>query len=422
MQAQTFCPQTMTLFSIYSILVVIAALFAYINSRFIKLPPTIGLMLLALLSSIAVLGIGFVSPVVVEEVTTILRYIDFSEMLMGSMLSFMLFAAAIHIKLGTLKEEKLSVIVFSTFSVVISTFLIGTAIYYLLGMLNLQTSFVYCLLFGSLISPTDPIAVLGILKKANISRSLEMKIAGESLFNDGVAVVVFLTLLEVAQTPNNMQVGDVVLLFLREAVGGIVLGVAIGYGGILLMRSINNYKVEVLITLAVVMGGYTTAHYLHISGPLAMVAAGIIIGNQGKAHAMSDITAEYVDKFWEMLDETLNAILFVLIGLELLVIQFLPTYVVVGLVSILLVLVARYVSVFIPAQFIKLKEKLSHRTIIIMTWGGLRGGISIALALSLKPEMQKELWVTLTYMIVAFSILVQGLTVGRVAKRITIKE
>lgn len=408
----------MTPFSIFSILIVISALFAYINFRFIKLPSSIGLMLLALITSFALIGVGIVSPDVTKEITILLNSIDFSELLMGSMLSFMLFAGAIHIKMDLLKQEKFSVIIFSTFSVVISTFIIGTAIYYLLGLFNIQTDFIYCLLFGSLISPTDPIAVLGILKDAKISKSLEMKIAGESLFNDGVAVVIFITILQVAQTPDNMQFSDVAILFLREAVGGIIFGIVIGYIGFVLMRSIDNYKVEVLITLAIVMGGYSLANLLHISGPLAMVAAGIIIGNHGKEFAMSDTTIEYIDKFWELIDETLNAILFVLIGLELLVIHFLPTYIIIGLITIILVLLTRYISVFLPAQIIKLKEKITHRTIIIMTWGGLRGGISIALALSLKPEMQKDLWVSLTYFVVAFSILVQGLTVGKLAKRL----
>ncbi|MEO6691986.1 MAG: sodium:proton antiporter [Saprospiraceae bacterium] len=408
----------MNLYTSFSVIIVLSALFAYINFRFIKLPSSIGLMLLALLTSFALIGLGVISPDITNEIKILLNSIDFSELLMGSMLSFMLFAGAIHINMDLLKQEKLSVIIFSTFSVVISTFITGTAIYYLLGIFNIQSDFIYCLLFGSLISPTDPIAVLGILKDAKISKSLEMKIAGESLFNDGVAVVVFLTILQVAQTPDNIQFSDVAILFFREAFGGIVFGIIIGYIGFVLMRSIDNYKVEVLITLAVVMGGYSLASLLHISGPLAVVAAGIIIGNHGKEFAMSDTTIEYIDKFWELIDETLNAILFVLIGLELLIIHFLPTYIIIGLITIILVLLTRYISVFLPAQIIKLKEKITHRTIIIMTWGGLRGGISIALALSLKPEMQKDLWVSLTYFVVAFSILVQGLTVGKLAKKL----
>jgi CPA1 family monovalent cation:H+ antiporter len=375
-------------------------------------------MLMALISSLIIFAVGEVYPSVTVSITAMIHELDFSRLLMGSMLSFMLFAGAIHIKLEDLRPERFSVIIFSTCSVLLSTFIVGIIIFYLLALFGMQVDFVYCLLFGSLISPTDPIAVLGILKEAKISKSLETKMAGESLFNDGVAVVVFVTLLEVAEQPGNLKWTNVLGLFLREACGGILWGILIGYLGFLLMRSINNYKVEVMITLAIVMGGYSFASMLHISGPLAMVAAGIIIGNQAKNEAVSDKTAEYIDKFWELIDEILNAILFVLIGFELLIVNLQFVYILIGFISIIIVLLSRYVSVLIPAQIVKLKERVSHKTILILTWGGLRGGISIALALSIKPEMHKDLWVTLTYVIVAFSILVQGLTIGRFAKRL----
>lgn len=409
----------MTLYTTFSILMVLSALFAYINFRFIRLPLQIGLMLLAILTSLSVIAIGTISPAIFFSAKQALMSFDFSELLLGFMLSFMLFAGAIHIKLDTLKQERIPVMIFSVISVLFSTFIVGTTIYYLLSLFRLPVPFIHCLLFGSLISPTDPIAILGILKESKISKSLEMKIAGESLFNDGVAVVVFLTLLQVAGQPDNFHFGSVTLLFIQEAFGGILLGIASGYAGFLLMRSIDNYKVEVLITIAIVMGGYSLANLLHVSGPLAMVAAGIITGNQVKKFAMSKTTSEYIDLFWELIDEILNAILFVLMGLELLVIHFVSIYVSIGLVTIILVLAARYISVFIPSQLIRLKEKIDHRTIVLMTWGGLRGGISIALALSLKPEMEKNLWVTVTYCVVVFSILVQGLTVGRLAKNIS---
>ena len=407
----------MSLFDTFAILIVLSASFAYINYRFIKLPSAIGLMLIALLTSLALVALGKLYPPALAELTALMSGINFSKLLMEVMLGFMLFAGAIHIRLEELKKVKLAVILFSTISVVLSTFIVGTGAYYLVGWFGIQMPYLYCLLFGSLISPTDPIAVLGILKQVKIEKSLEMKIAGESLFNDGVAVVVFLTILEVALHPGAMEWTDVGLLFAREAGGGILLGLATGYAGFVLMRSIDNYKVEVLLTLAVVMGGYALADHLHISGPLAMVVAGILIGNQGKRYAMSDLTAEYVDKFWELLDETLNAILFVLIGLELVVLHFNPTYIALGAISILMVLLARYISVWVPAQIIRLQGEITQRTILILTWGGLRGGISIALALSLTPELGKDLWVTLTYFVVAFSILVQGLTVGKLAKK-----
>ena len=406
----------MSLFDTFAILIVLSALFAYINYRFIRLPSAIGLMLIALLTSIALVATGKIFPVALTDLAMLVNSIDFAHLLMEVMLGFMLFAGAIHIRLEELKKVRMAVILFSTLSVVLSTFIVGTGVYYLLGWFGIDMPYLYCLLFGSLISPTDPIAVMGILKEANIAKSLEMKIAGESLFNDGVAVVVFLTILEVALHPGAMAWTDVAVLFAREAGGGILLGMVVGYAAFLLMRSIDSYKVEVLITLAVVMGGYAVAGLLHISGPLAMVAAGILIGNHGKQYAMSNLTAEYVDKFWELLDETLNAILFVLIGLELVILPFNGSYFTLGLLAIVLVLLARYISVWLPAQIIRLKGEMDRRTILILTWGGLRGGISIALALSLTPELGKDLWVTITYCVVAFSILVQGLTVGKLAK------
>jgi CPA1 family monovalent cation:H+ antiporter len=407
----------MTLYATFSIIIVLAALFAYLNHRFIKLPPSIGLMLIALLTSLTLVVIGTVYPVLLKDASNILKNFDFSELLLGSMLSFMLFAGAIHIKLDELKKEKLPVILFSTLSVILSTFIIGTGIYYLLSLFNLQTSYIYCLLFGSLISPTDPIAVLSILKSVKIPKSLEMKLAGESLFNDGVAVVVFLTLLQVAQKTLSFRWLDIAGIFVREAFGGLMLGIVIGYLGFLLMRSIDNYRVEVLLTLAMVMGGYSLASILQISGPLAMVAAGILTGN-GKKYSMSDTTTEYVDKFWELVDDILNTILFVLIGFELLLIPFISSYLLLGIITIVMVILTRFISIWLPAHIIRLKEKINNRTIFILTWGGLRGGISIALALSLKPEFSKDLFLALTYFVVAFSILFQGLTIGRLARKI----
>lgn len=409
----------MSLFDTFSILIVLSALFAYVNHRFIKLPSTIGLMLIALLSSLILVAAGKIFPTTLEQLTRLMSGINFSRLLMEVMLGFLLFAGAIHIKLGELRQVWLPVLLFSTVSVVVSTFIVGSVVFYLLGWFGVPLPYIYCLLFGALISPTDPIAVLGILKEAGIEKKLEMKIAGESLFNDGVAVVVFLTILEVAENPGAMGWMDVAGLFAREAGGGILLGLAAGYAGFMLMRRIDNYKVEVLLTLAVVMGGYTIASWLHISGPLAMVAAGILIGNQGKEYAMSKLTAEYVDKFWELIDEILNAVLFVLIGLEVVVLHFEPHYFTLGIIAIGLVLLARFISVWIPAQLIRFtNEPFDRRTIRILTWGGLRGGISIALALSLSSAVGKDLWVAMTYCVVAFSILVQGLTVGKMARKV----
>nr|MBC7613668.1 sodium:proton antiporter [Pseudopedobacter sp.] len=406
----------MSLYHTFSILIVVSAVFAYLNFRYLKLPPSIGLMLIALIASVGLVIVGNLYPSILGDVTVLLERFDFSELLLGSMLSFMLFAGAIHINIEDLRKEKISVIMFSTFSVVISTFLIGAISFYLLPFFGLQVPFIHCLLFGSLISPTDPIAVLGILKETNIPKSLETKIAGESLFNDGVAVVIFITIWEAARSPELPGFIEISELFLREAVGGMLLGLIVGFIGYRMMRSIDNYKVEVLITLAIVMGGYTLASWLHVSGPLAMVVAGILVGNHGKKFAMSDKTREYVSKFWELIDDILNAILFVLIGLELLIINDIKDYVWVGITMILLILIIRYVSVLIPSLMIKFREKFHHKTVLVLTWGGLRGGISIALALSLTPDLNKELWVSVTYFVVAFSILLQGLTVGKFTK------
>jgi CPA1 family monovalent cation:H+ antiporter len=405
----------MKIFDVFAILIVITSSIAYINHRYIRLPSAIGLMLIALLSSLILVALGSYYPPVLRNVSKLMTSFDFSQLLFGSMLSFMLFAGAIHIRLDELKEQRLPILLFSTFSVVLSTFIVGILLYYLLPYLSIAVPLKYCLLFGALISPTDPLAVLGILRASRIPKTLEVKMAGESLFNDGVAVVVFLTLFEIASLPDaHLDIGHTAFLFLREALGGIALGMVIGFLGYVLMKSIDNYKVEVLITLSIVMGGYSLANVIHVSGPLAMVVAGIITGNQSKALAMSETTREYLGKFWELIDEILNAVLFVLIGFELLLIPSIPSYIVAGIVAVGVVLITRFVSLWLPAQLIRFREKVDHYAIMILTWGGLRGGISVALALSLKPEMAKELWVHLTYIVVLFSIIVQGLTIKKI--------
>lgn len=373
-------------------------------------------MLVSLLFSFLILIAGNFFPEVKTIIEHRLNEINFSELLLEGMLSFMLFAGAIHIKYEDLKSEKLSIILFSTLSVVLSTIIIGYTSFYLLNSFGLQIDLINAMLFGALISPTDPIAVLSILKSAGVSKSLETKIAGESLFNDGVAVVVFITILQLSKPDIDTSFVSVIKLFGQEAIGGILLGLAIGWTGYKLVASIDHYQVEILVTLAVVMGGYTLAHYVHVSGPLAMVVAGLITGNHGKAYGMSKITAEYVDKFWELIDEILNAILFVLIGLELLIIETNQTIFTVSFILIGIILITRYISVYIPSMFIRLKEKITRKTLIILTWGGLRGGISIALALSIPISLNRNIWVTITYVIVCFSILVQGMTIGKIAK------
>jgi len=374
-------------------------------------------MLVSLIFSLLVLFAGSFFPSIKLLVAAQLNSLNFSELLLEVMLSFMLFAGAIHIKYEDLKIEKLSIILFSTMSVIISTFVVGFSAFFLLNLVGLEVSLIHSLLFGALISPTDPIAVISILKSAGVSKSLETKIAGESLFNYGVAVVVFMTILQLTKPDVDISFSSISLLFGQEAIGGILLGGIVGWIGYKLIASIDNYQVEVLLTLAVVMGGYTLAHFVHVSGPLAMVVAGLITGNHGKSYGMSDTTTEYIDKFWELIDEILNALLFVLIGLELLVIQKDRIVLIVAIILIVVVLLTRYISVLVPSIFISMKEKMTNKTLLILTWGGLRGGISIALALSIPTNFNKDIWVTITYVIVCFSILVQGMTICKLAKK-----
>ena len=335
------------------------------------------------------------------------------------MLGFLLFAGAININARKLKKERLPIIALSTVGILISTFIVGTLAWYLFQLFHIGVDFIYCLLFGALISPTDPIAVLSILKEVKIPSSLGIKISGESLFNDGVGVVLFISIAEVAtKGAGSFHAFDVVKLFMQEAVGGLLFGAILGYTGFLALRSIDNYKVEILVTLAIVMGGYSLATRLHISGPLAMVVAGIIVGNKVKDEVMSDITQDYLSKFWELIDEILNAVLFLFIGLEMLIIKINSGVFIIGIIMILIVLLARWVSVFIPIYFLRRWITLEKNIVFILTWGGLRGGLSVALALSLTEGMHKDEFVLITYIVVVFSIVVQGLTISKLVKKL----
>lgn len=409
----------MEFYTIITVIISISAVFAYINFRFIKLPVTIGIMVLSLLFSVMLVTIGHYAPSITSNLVSMIHSIDFHELLMNIMLSFLLFAGAIHINAQSLKKELVPVITLATVGILISTFIIGGLVYYLFAAFNTPVDFIYCLLFGALISPTDPIAVLGILKKAGIAKSMELKISGESLFNDGVAVVVFLAIYQIASNgAGEVSMGEIATLFFEEAIGGLLYGLGLGLLGFYLLRSIDNYQVEVLITLAIVMGGYSLAHYIHVSGPLAMVIAGIITGNQGKSLAMSDTTRDYLGKFWELVDDILNTILFLLIGFEVLVIKVNSTILTIGAITILIVLLARWIAVAFPVLLMKLRIKFEKNAIAILTWGGLRGGISVALALSLPEQMHRNELVTITYVVVIFSIIVQGLTIGKVSQRL----
>jgi CPA1 family monovalent cation:H+ antiporter len=477
----------MSLFEISSIVIALSALFGYINVRLLKLPNTIGLMIIAILFTAVLFVSSLFSPMLIDSATLLIRSINFEEVLMDVMLGFLLFAGAMHTNFDQLKVQRWPVLVFATVGVLSSTFLVGSLMYFALQYLGLPMTYIHCLLFGALISPTDPIAVLGILKQAGVPKKLETKIVGESLFNDGVGVVVFLTIFSIAtggadpghgdhafsrqadagvmaidqqgmtlvslgsgdesnpqvdRSPDDHGARDdsrhdlaeehassagrqgssgvfsVAKLFFVEVGGGIVLGLILGYGTYLLLRTIDDYEIEVMITLACVMGGCSLAQYLHLSAPLAMVVAGLIVGNDTvRGTAMSKQTETYVDKFWELIDILLNAILFVLIGLEILILEIKDTYLIAGAVAIAVVLVSRYLSLILPVNFFAKRLQFVPHTTTIMAWGGLRGGISIALALAL-PEECRSVFLTITYIVVIFSIIVQGLTVGGLAKRL----
>lgn len=402
-----------------ALLISISALFAYVNHRFIGLPTTIGVMVIAMLTSVLIYLLGqFGFADFESQVSAVLGSIDFNKTLMHGMLSFLLFAGALHVNLGDLRKQKWVILSLATVGVCISTFLVGTATYYLLQQFSHSLPFIYCLLFGALISPTDPIAVMATVKRLGVSKDLETTIAGESLFNDGVGVVVFVVLLMLLQTPGDISPAHIGVIFLEEAVGGIIFGLILGGIGYYLTNSIDNYKVEVLITLALVMGGYSLAMYLHTSGPIAVVVAGLITGSVLRKHAMSDQTRRSVDDFWELIDEILNVILFALIGLEMLIIPFERQWLLAGLTLIPIIVLIRVIAVGVPVQLIRLKRTLAPHLVKILAWGGLRGGISVALALSLPAGDSRDLVLFLTYIIVVFSIVVQGLTIGPFIKKL----
>ena len=407
----------MKLFNILAILITLSAIFSYLNHRFIRLPTTIGLMVIALLVSLGLIALSRLGDGLEEDAQRLLANIDFNETLLHGMLSFLLFAGALHVNLSDLARQKWIIRLLATLGVIGSTFIIGFISLWVLGVLGIQLPLIYCLLFGALISPTDPIAVLGILKKAGVPRSLETKITGESLFNDGVAVVVFLVFLKIATGPEEITAGAVAGFFLKEAVGGAVFGLLIGAIAYWMLKSIDNYQVEVLITLALVTGGFALADELHLSGPIAIVVAGLLVGNHGRLLAMSDHVREHLDTFWELVDEVLNAVLFVLIGLEVLVLTFNQQYLIASIVMIPLILLTRFLCVGLPVAVLKKFRTFSPHVIKILTWGGLRGGISVALALSLPPGKHRDIILTVTYATVVFSIIVQGLTIGKLVRR-----
>ncbi len=412
----------MNALDIAATLVCLAAAFGVLNHFFLRLPSSIGLVVIALASSLALIALDAVFPGfgVAEMVRRQILEIDFSDALLKGMLGFLLFAGALHVDFEALRDQKWTVALMASMGVLISTAIVASGFYFLAGV-----PILIAVVFGALISPTDPVAVLGLLKDVKVPKSLEAKIAGESLFNDGVAYVVFLIATAVAfRAPGDapMGIAEAGQLFVVEAGGGAVLGGVAGWLVFQVMRRIDDYALEVLLTLALVMGTYALATAVHISGPIAVVVSGLLIGHTGVKLGMSAETRRYVDSFWRLIDEILNSVLFLLIGLEILALTFDTRHILLGLASIPLVIAARFMAVGLPIRVMGLKRSFTRGAIPIMTWGGLRGGISVALVLSLPAGEYKPLLLTATYVIVIFSIIVQGLTMQRVVRRYVPKE
>lgn len=417
----------MDLLDFAAVLLTLAALFGYLNLKLFKLPTTIGIMLIGLLLSVVLLVLRDAVPMIPDAADRFVESIDFNEALMEGMLSYLLFAGALHVNLGDLAVQKRLVGILASAGVILSTFLIGTAAYLVFPLFGFELPFLWCLLFGALISPTDPVAVLGILKTAGAPKSLETKITGESLFNDGVGVVVYLAVLGLAvgghgSAGEAAETWVILKLFVVEAGGGMLWGLLIGAAAYLMLRSIDNYQVEILITLALVTAGYRLASHWHLSGPLAMVVAGLMIGNHGRHFAMSEKTRGHLDTFWELVDEMLNAVLFLLIGLELFVLQLSGHAILAGVAMIGVVLLARFVAVALPVTVLRRVRTFTPGVIRILTWGGLRGGISVALALGISKDpafaSYREPILVATYVVVVFSIAVQGLTLKPLVARV----
>jgi len=410
---------SLSVLEISAIFLSITALLTYVNHRFIGLPTTIGVMVISMLLSIGAIFLGFLGfDDLIDYEVSLLDQLDFPEVLLDGMLSMLLFAGALHVNVSDLRRYKLPIGILACVGTLLSTVIIAGALYLLLPLLGFDLAFIWCLLFGALISPTDPIAVMGILQSAGAPKSIETVIAGESLFNDGIGVVIFVLLLGVLSSGDIPTTSYVAHSLAVEAGGGIVFGLVLG--GILyyLLKSIDSYQEEVLLTLAGVIGGYALASHWHLSGPLAMVMMGLMVGNHGRSMAMSDKTRHYVDLFWELIDEILNAILFVLIGLEVVMITFSSNLFMAGGLTILIALLARLIVVGITTTTFNKQLELPSGAWKVLTWGGLRGGISVALVLQLPDGTERDILLALTYAVVVFSILIQGLSIGKVAKTI----
>lgn len=409
----------MSVFEIAALLVTLSALFGWVNLRFLRLPHTIGLLVMALSASLLMLALQKVVPglEITSALKDILEGIDFYSALMEGMLSLLLFAGALHVDLNLLKDQKWPIAAMASIGVVLSTVVIGVALWLIAGLVGLDIPLAWAFVFGALISPTDPVAVLGLLKTIDVPESIKAKIAGESLFNDGVALVAFSVLVTIASVSGEQQYPSVLgtaEFLLYEGVGSAIFGLATGWIAYRAMLAVDDHIVEILISVAACIATYTICHRLHLSGPIAVVVSGLLIGNHGAEYAMSEKVEEYLFAFWEVVDEMLNSVLFLLIGLEVLVITFDPANAWIVLIAIPIVLAGRFVSVSLPIKLLSLRRTFSAGAIPILTWGGLRGGVSVALALALPDSPVKPVLLTATYAVVIFSIVVQGLTMRRV--------
>lgn len=405
----------MNMIHLISFIFTATALFSYINCRYLKLPTTIGLMVSSTTLAVTLVFVGelFPSANSVQWAKQAIAMIEFDEVVIRGMLGVLLFAGALHINFSDIDEQKWVIGLMATVGVVISTFVIGGVLYFALPFLSIKVPYLYCLLFGSLISPTDPIAVMSILKSIGASKALQTKISGESLFNDGVALVIFTVLSGMAIQGKNFTVESVAWLFIQESLGGIVLGLSLGYCAYYFLKQIDDYITQILITISLVLIGGTIAELTHVSSPIAAVCAGLFIGNHGRSYAMTKKSCEHLDLFWHLLDEILNSVLFVLLGLEILILTFDMKFFAAGLIAIPAVLIARFLGTASIINVLKFKKSFNPKVIKILTWGGLRGGISVALALSLPNSEHRELILTMTFIVVIFSVLVQGLTIKK---------
>jgi CPA1 family monovalent cation:H+ antiporter len=405
----------MHLFLIIALLVIVSAIYSYINTRWLKLPGTIGIMTLAIAGSVATLIIDRLNPSVADYLTVLAKNINFSTLVLNIMLGFLLFASAFNLDTRKLKKEMRPVFILSTLGVIISTAIFGTLLYWVTGLIDIKVPYIYCLLFGALVSPTDPVAVSAIITGSKLPNNLETIISGESLFNDGIGLVLFITLLEITQSGNDkVDFAKAAILFVQEVFGGIAFGAVTGYLAFRLMKSIDDFQTIVLVSLALVMINSLTASYLHFSIPLSVVTAGLFAGGRSINVDNKDHSHQALEKFWKLIDEMLNTMLFVMIGLQMVNVTFISNYWITGLIGIIVLLAARWASIMLPLTFLRRSLNINYGSINILTWAGLRGGISIALALALPVSPHRHFILAGTYFIVIFSIIIQGLTLNRV--------